>query len=78
MDISLRSAGRVAALLAVTASTILSPLPVEAQQTPSPANADGTPFLKVNINPTDVPPIVNISPRGRTPEVDIRRMLLST
>jgi hypothetical protein len=43
-------------------------------QRPPQANADGVPFLAVNMNPTDVPPMVNINPNGAIPGVEVTRM----
>ena len=46
---------------------------VRAQQ-PSPTNREGVPFLGVNINPTNIPPMVNINPYGGVPKVEVTRM----
>ena len=43
-------------------------------QQPPETDPTGVPFLKVNINPTQVPPVVNINPPGRTPQVEVTRM----
>ncbi len=40
-------------------------------QRPAATNADGTPFLPVNINPTEVPPMVNVNPNGEPAKVDV-------
>ena len=43
-------------------------------QRPPQTNADGIPFFNVNINPTDVPPMVNVNPHGLTPKVEVTQM----
>jgi hypothetical protein len=60
-------------LAGLTVSIAASPRSATAQVRP-PADESGTPYLPVNINPTNVPPAVDINPFGRTPEVDIRRL----
>ena len=61
-------------LVACVTAVLVVPGVATSRQSPPPTNFEGTPFLPVNINPTNVPPMVNISPNGRTPEVDIRRI----
>jgi len=46
---------------------------VYAQRVPE-FNEQGEPFLRVNINPTDVPPMVNINPYNLVPRVEVTRM----
>src|SRR6516225_5826571 len=41
-----------------------------AQRAPE-LDATGAPYLRVNINPTNVPPVVNINPNGAAPAVNI-------
>src|SRR5262249_16032900 len=36
--------------------------------------ADGVAFLPVNINPTTVPPMVNVNPYGAIPKVEVIQM----
>jgi hypothetical protein len=43
-------------------------------QQPPETDPFGIPFLKVNINPTPVAPVVNINPSGQTPQVEVTRM----
>jgi len=43
-------------------------------QLPPESTPDGVPYLKVNINPTPVPPLVNINPSGFVPFVEVSRM----
>jgi hypothetical protein len=43
-------------------------------QRPPETNEDGTAYLRVNINPTPVPPVVNINPSGQVPRVEVTRM----
>jgi hypothetical protein len=43
-------------------------------QRPPEADAAGTLFLPVNINPTDVAPMVNINPHGTVPRVELNRV----
>ena len=43
-------------------------------QRPPELNADGAAYLRVNINPTSVPPMVNINPNGQVPRVEVARM----
>jgi hypothetical protein len=40
-------------------------------QRPPDSDYTGVPYLKVNINPTDVPPLVNINPDQFTPRVEV-------
>lgn len=40
-------------------------------QRPPETNPDGVPFLKVNINPTNVPPVVDINPNQAVPKVEV-------
>lgn len=40
-------------------------------QRPPEVDRDGVPYIKVNINPTSVPPVVNINPDGTVPRVEI-------
>ena len=40
-------------------------------QRPPEVDRDGVPYIKVNINPTSVPPVVNINPEGTVPRVEI-------
>jgi hypothetical protein len=47
--------------------------PVLAQQPPE-VDLNGVPYLRVNINPTPVPPMVNINPLGVTPKIEVTRM----
>ena len=44
-----------------------------AQRAPD-VNQQGEPFLRVNINPTDIPPMVNINPYNYVPKVEVARM----
>jgi hypothetical protein len=41
-------------------------------QRPPEFDQTGAAYLRVNINPTDVPPMVNINPAGSVPVVDIK------
>lgn len=43
-------------------------------QRPPDADQEGVQYLKVNINPTAEPPLVNINPYGVIPQVDVARM----
>jgi hypothetical protein len=43
-------------------------------QRPAQTSEDGVPYLKVNINPTDVPPLVNINPHQFVPKVEVTQM----
>jgi len=43
-------------------------------QRPPDTDVDGVPFLKVNVNPTNVPPMVNINPNQFVPRVEVTRM----
>jgi hypothetical protein len=43
-------------------------------QRPPDFDSAGSPYLSVNINPTDVPPMVNINPNGAIPRMEITRM----
>lgn len=43
-------------------------------QLPPQTNSDGVPFFNVNINPTNVPPMVNINPYGAIPRVEVAQM----
>jgi hypothetical protein len=43
-------------------------------QRPPETDGFGTAYLRVNINPTDIPPMVNINPNGDIPRVEINRI----
>jgi hypothetical protein len=43
-------------------------------QRPPETNAAGESYLRVNINPTPVPPMVNINPEGEVPKVEVTKM----
>ena len=43
-------------------------------QRPPETNAEGAAYLRVNINPTPVPPVVNINPSGEAPRVEVSKM----
>src|SRR5580704_16620231 len=43
-------------------------------QRPPQANSDGVAFLPVNINPTEIPPLVNINPDGVIPDINVVKM----
>jgi hypothetical protein len=43
-------------------------------QRPSELNERGEAYLRVNMNPTDVPPMVNINPFNQVPKVEVTRM----
>ena len=43
-------------------------------QRPPELDPTGDAYLRVNINPTEIPPMVNINPNGQIPVVDINHM----
>jgi hypothetical protein len=43
-------------------------------QRPAEKDSEGVDYLRVNINPTNVPPMVNINPNGGIPRVDLNQM----
>jgi len=43
-------------------------------QRPPELDTTGAAYLRVNINPTDIPPMVNVNPNGQIPVVDINHM----
>jgi len=43
-------------------------------QRPPDVGPDGVPYFKVNINPTDTPPMVDINPNRTVPLVEVARM----
>lgn len=43
-------------------------------QLPPQVNSDGVPFFNVNINPTNVPPMVNINPYSTIPKIEVTQM----
>jgi hypothetical protein len=43
-------------------------------QRPAEKDSEGVDYLRVNINPTNVPPMVNINPNGGIPRVDLKRI----
>jgi hypothetical protein len=43
-------------------------------QRPPEVNSAGEAYLRVNINPTSIPPMVNINPEGQVPRVEVTRM----
>ena len=60
------------ALNLLLAGTYLGTL-VHAQRPPE-TDATGAAYLRVNINPTDVPPIVNINPYETVPKVEVTHL----
>jgi len=43
-------------------------------QRPPEFTEEGVPYLRVNINPTPIPPVVNINPGGYQPAVQVTRL----
>jgi hypothetical protein len=43
-------------------------------QRPPELDATGAAFMRVNINPTDIPPMVNINPYDTVPKVEVTRL----
>jgi hypothetical protein len=43
-------------------------------QRPPETDANGAAYLRVNINPTDIPPMVNINPYDIVPRVEVTRL----
>src|SRR5207245_2357996 len=43
-------------------------------QRPPETDGTGAAYLRVNINPTDIPPMVNINPYEAVPKVEVSRM----
>jgi hypothetical protein len=43
-------------------------------QLPPETNSIGEAYLRVNINPTTVPPMVNVNPYGQIPRVEVAKM----
>src|SRR5205809_6274114 len=43
-------------------------------QRPPELDATGAAYMRVNINPTDIPPMVNINPYATVPKVEIKRL----
>jgi hypothetical protein len=43
-------------------------------QRPPDLDPTGAAYLRVNINPTDIPPMVNINPGGAVPAVDVTHL----
>ena len=43
-------------------------------QRPPETDTTGAAYLRVNINPTDLPPMVNINPHETVPKVEVTRM----
>ena len=62
-----------AAAVALLSAAVLFPGRAAAQRPPETA-PDGTDYLRVNINPTFTPPLVNINPGGLEPRVEVSRM----
>ncbi len=66
-----------AAKIALTANAILLALifiAVAHAQRPPELDSTGAAYLRVNINPTDVPPMVNINPEGIPARVDVTHL----
>ena len=63
-------------VLAVNAVFVIWSVSVAAgrAQRPAVVNPDGVPYLMVNINPTDTPPMVNVNPYGAVPKVEVTQM----
>jgi hypothetical protein len=62
------------AVLAIVFLILLVFIAVGHAQRPPELDPTGAAFLRVNINPTDVPPMVNINPGGAVPVVDVMHM----
>ncbi len=65
------------AVVAVSTIAVLSSLAFIAiahAQRPPDIDPTGAAYLRVNINPTEVPPMVNINPEGAVPRVDVVRI----
>ena len=67
-----RFAKAILGLNLLLAGTYLGTL-VHAQHPPE-TDATGAAYLRVNINPTDVPPAVNINPNEAVPKVEVTRL----
>lgn len=63
-------ATKIALALNVTLLVLIFIAVAHAQRPPE-FDSTGAPYLRVNINPTDVPPAVNINPDGFPPAVNI-------
>src|SRR5262249_61894844 len=63
-------ATKIALSVNVTLLTLVFIAVVHAQRPPE-IDSTGAPYLRVNINPTNVPPMVNINPNGFPPLVNI-------
>ena len=55
-------------------ATVLLLVSLAYGQRPPELNDRGEAYLRVNMNPTDVPPMVNINPFGNVPSVEVTRM----
>jgi len=63
-------ATKIALAVNVTLLALVFIAVVHAQRPPE-IDSTGAPYLRVNINPTNVPPMVNINPNGFPPMVNI-------
>ena len=61
-------------LLSVASVLVVVVAALTYAQLPPAEGLDGAPFLKVNINPTNIPPQVNINPYNTTPRVAVTEM----
>ena len=55
-------------------ATVLLLVSLAYGQRPPEVNERGEAYLRLNINPTDVPPMVNINPFNQVPKVEVSRM----
>jgi hypothetical protein len=61
-------------LVANVVLIVLAFIAVVHAQRPPELDTTGAAYLRVNINPTDIPPMVNVNPNGQIPVVDINHM----
>jgi hypothetical protein len=61
-------------LAAIIVIAVLIFITIAHAQRPAELDSTGAAYLRVNINPTDVPPMVNINPNGGVPRVEVIQM----
>src|SRR5215831_9779179 len=66
-------ATKIALAVNVTLLALVFIAVVHAQRPPE-IDSTGAPYLRVNINPTNVPPMVNINPNNTAPRVEVTRL----
>jgi hypothetical protein len=72
MEIFMSKARKIG--LIVTVVSLVAVIGLAHAQRPPETDETGTAYLRVNINPTNIPPMVNVNPYGSVPRVQVTDM----